>query len=91
MSKTSTRKSSHATKSKNHTGHSEKLLVLAILVVGVIGLTVSYSSRSSTPEIQSASAADSIGSDGKVRSDHMILHLNQRGESENDTMEKSRF
>ncbi len=91
MSRTSTRKASKEV-TKSPSGNSERLLLAAILFLGILGLAISYSSKSSSPPAQSASSADTTRSDGKLRSDHMILHLNQRGENnEQQQQRKMRF
>lgn len=54
------------------------LLLIAIMTIGVGGLTFSYSGRNTNKIDASASATDTTSSDGKVKSDRMILHLNQK-------------
>lgn len=87
MSRTSTR----SNKSKKSGGRAERVLLFAILAVGIIGLAVSYAGPSTTATDQSASAVDSISSDGKLKSDRMILHLNQRGKVDDEPAETTRF
>ncbi len=72
-------------------GKSEKLLLLAIMAIGVLGLTFSYGSKKADSISVSASASDSTGSDGKVQSDRMILHLNQKGTDEEKSKNITRF
>ncbi|MFK8056673.1 MAG: hypothetical protein AB8F78_11185 [Saprospiraceae bacterium] len=70
MKKTSTK--------ANGKGRSEKLLLLAIMAVGILGLTFSYGSKRVEGANVSASASDTTSSTGKIQSDRMILNLNQR-------------
>lgn len=72
-------------------GSSEKLLLLAIVLLGVIGLAVSYGGRTSRSGSPSASAHDTVNSDGELRSDHMILNLNQRSSETEEPRRISRF
>ena len=87
MKKTSTR-SKNAAKTK---GKSEKLLLLAIMAIDVIGLTFSYGNRKSDSANVSASASDTTSSDGKVQSDRMILHLNQKEQDTQSSKKVTRF
>ena len=72
-------------------GKSERLLLFAIVLLGVIGLAVSYGGRSGRADSPSASAGDTISSDGQLRSDHMILNLNQRTTEQEKPSRISRF
>jgi len=67
----------NSTKNKEN-GRSEKLLLIAIMAVGILGLTFSYGSKRVDGATVSASASDTTSSDGKIQSDRMILNLNQK-------------
>jgi hypothetical protein len=90
MNKTSTNAGGQRQANKTK-GKSEKLLLLAIMAIGILGLTFSYSTRKSEPAEMSASANDTTSSDGKIQSDKMILHLNQRSGDSQQTNKVSRF
>ena len=73
------------------TGRSERLLLVAIVLIGVIGLAISYSDRLPNAGDHQATAHDTVVSDGQLRSDHMILHLNQRQADRPQRRKTSRF
>ena len=81
MSTKNTRRTSSKTRDRDHRrkhSQAEKILLLAILGLGVLGLSISYSSKRGIGDTMPAEAAHNAHPDGKVRNDHMILHLNQR-------------
>lgn len=81
MSRTSTRRPQHdpAPSDRGPRG-SERLLLVAIVLIGVLGLAVSYGGRTGGSRVSGPTASDSVQSGGRLRGDHMILHLDQRGE-----------
>lgn len=92
MSRTSTRsQQQRRALDEPASGGAERLLVVAILLIGVVGLAVSYSGRGASADSPSANAGDTITADGELRGDHMILHLNQRVPAEAPRQRTSRF
>jgi len=67
------------------------LLLMAIMAVGVVGLTFSYGTRNGHAPSVSASANDTSGSDGKVQSDRMILNLNQKNSESKKSNDSTNF
>ena len=51
---------------------------MCILGLGLIGLLAVYSGRDGMRSEHSAAVNDSLRQEGKIRSEHMILRLNQR-------------
>lgn len=51
---------------------------MCILGLGLIGLLAVYSGRDGIRAEHSASVNDSLRQEGKLRSEHMIIRLNQR-------------
>lgn len=100
MARTSTRRKPSApptqrsgSQQRGGGGLSERLLLVAILALGVVGLAISYGSRRGEGAQQSANAVDSTTSDGKLQRDRMILNLNQRttDDGEEERAATSRF
>ena len=81
MSRTSTRRphDESAPADRGPRG-SERLLLVAIVLIGVVGLAVSYGGRSGASAADGPTAADTVTSGGRLRGDHMILHRDRRGE-----------
>jgi len=84
-------KNSHKAKRTEGSGNSERVLLLVILALGILGLSISYIGPASSKNSYQAAAQDSTSTDGKIKSDRMILHLNQRGQERKKPQEKSRF
>jgi len=78
------------TKSKQK-GKAEKLLLVAILALGVLGLTFSYGGKHAEGTTTASTGSDSTSSDGKVKSDRMILNLNERSKNSEKEKEVARF
>ena len=91
MARTSTRPPRDRGPQRTSGGNSERLLLLAIVLLGVIGLAVSYGGRDGRADSPAASAGDTVSSDGQLRSDHMILNLNQRTVDREKPSRISRF
>lgn len=73
------------------TGRSEQLLLIAIMAVGILGLTFSYGTKKIDAANSSASSSDTTSSNGKVQNDRMILHLNQKGKETPESTKVARF
>jgi len=72
-------------------GRSEKLLLIAIMAIGILGLTFTYGTKNTDTSSVSASTTDTISSNGKIQSDRMILHLNQLDKESSKSTETTRF
>ncbi len=61
---------------------AERLLLVCLLGLGLIGLVMTYSDRVSETDGTSRVQQDSINQNGKARESHMVLPLNKRHPSE---------
>ena len=90
MSRTSTKRNSNTTQTEKP--RSERILLVALLAVGVLGLAISYAGKSARATDATARAIDTTSaSSGKARGDHMILNLDQRGVDSAEPVRTSRF
>lgn len=90
MSRTSTERRSKSSK-KPKSSQAERLLLFAILALGVVGLSISYAGRGESSTDLRASATDTAASTGKARKDHLILNLNQRHADTSTPTRTTRF
>ena len=57
---------------------AERLLLVCLLGLGLIGLIMTYSDRVTQGVGTSRVEKDSLNQQGKIQGDHMVLPLNQR-------------
>ena len=96
MVKTSTRtrskEFSHDCSKPRSVWGAERTLLVAILIVGLVGLVAVYSGHEGSHNTPSASLTDTVQHSGKLKTNHMILKLNQRShQRRSSTPKSSRF
>ncbi len=65
---------------------AERLLLVCLLGLGLIGLVMTYSDRVTDDEQTSRVEQDSLNQEGKLRETHMVLPLNQRQSNEQHSL-----
>lgn len=61
-----------------HFWGAERLLLVCLLGLGLVGLVMTYSNRVSQSDSTSRTRTDTLNIEGKARGTHMVLPLNQR-------------